>query len=77
VVNPIQAVARGAALIASVGMGYTSFSEIPNLTKFKAIYEPHPANRELYDERFEIFVDLYRQNKGIYERLNRGRAKAH
>jgi xylulokinase len=71
--NPIQAVARGAALIASVGMGYISFSDTPQLVKFQASYEPDPANRELYDERFEIFVDLYRRNKSIYERLNRPR----
>lgn len=71
--NPIQAVARGAALIASVGMGYIGFSDTPQLIKFQASYEPDPANRELYDERFEIFVDLYRRNKSIYERLNRPR----
>jgi xylulokinase len=71
--NPIQAVARGAAIIASVGMGYINFSDTPRLIKFRASYEPDSANRDLYDERFEIFVDLYRQNKSIYERLNRPR----
>jgi len=77
--NPIQAVARGAAFLASVGMGYITFSDVSKLIQFQGIYEPNPANRSLYDERFEIFLDLYKQNKKIYERLNRprGPVKAH
>ena len=77
--NPIQAVARGAAFLASVGMGYITFGDVSKLIQFEGIYEPNPANRSLYDERFEIFLDLYKHNKKIYERLNRprGPVKAH
>jgi xylulokinase len=71
--NPIQAVARGAAFVASVGLGHIDFSDVSRLIKFQGIYEPNPANRPLYDERFEIFLELYKQNKKIYERLNRPR----
>lgn len=71
--DPILANARGAALIASVGMGCISFNEIPGHVRYRNEYEPNPETRALYDQRFAEFVDLYKQNRGIYERLNRGK----
>ncbi len=69
--DPLLANARGAALIASVGMGCISFDEIPRHIQYQNEYEPHPENRRLYDKVFAEFVNLYKQNRGIYERLNR------
>jgi xylulokinase len=71
--NPVQAAARGAALIASVGLGYIQFSDIPNLVEIEHEYHPDPENRALYDELFPEFVNLYKKNKEIYRRLNRER----
>lgn len=69
--DPLQVNARGAALMASVGLGYITFDDIPALTEYEATYRPNPANRALYDELYGIFVDLYRKNRSIYARLNR------
>jgi len=69
--DPILANARGAALIASVGLGYTNFDAISKHVQFQNEYQPNPAHRALYDKLFAEFVNLYKQNKGIYERLNR------
>jgi xylulokinase len=74
---PIQAVARGAAFIASVGLGLIRFEDIPRLIEFQGEYHPNPDNRKLYDDLFAEYVNLYKQNKRIYERLNRGRVKEH
>ncbi len=71
--DPLQVNARGAALMASVGLGYISFDDVPGLTEYEAIYRPNPANRALYDELYDIFVDIYRKNRSIYARLNRAR----
>jgi xylulokinase len=71
--DPIQATARGAAFIASVGLGYITFGEIPQYIQFQKIYQPNPENRSLYDEMFSEFVNIYRRNKAIYKRLNRMR----
>ena len=68
--DPIYANARGAAWIGAVGMGAIAFSDIPALIQFKRSYQPQPAHRALYDERFAIFTQIYRQMKGIYRRLN-------
>ncbi len=69
--DPMQANGRGAAFIASVGLGFTTFDEIPNLIKYTNIFHPNPANRKIYDELFREFVNIYRQNKAIYRRLNK------
>jgi len=68
--DPIQAAARGAAFIASVGLGYIQFSQIPNLVKIENEYHPDPKNRALYDKIFPEFVNLYKCNRDIYRRLN-------
>jgi xylulokinase len=69
--QPICANARGAAWIGAVGLGELTFSQVPELIRFKRVYEPQPQNRPVYDERFEVFIQIYRQMKTIYRRLNR------
>lgn len=70
VTDPIYANARGAAWIGAVGLGEITFSDIPQLVQFKQIYKPQSQHRTLYDEKFEIFQQIYRQMKGVFRRLN-------
>ena len=70
VADPIYANARGAAWIGAVGMGEIQFSDIPQLMQFKETYRPQAKNRVLYDEKFEIFKQIYKQMRDIYRRLN-------
>ena len=67
----IQANARGVAWIAAVGLGEITFDDIPELVKFKRVYTPIAAHRQIYDDRFAVFVQIYKQMKGVYNRLNR------
>jgi xylulokinase len=71
--DPILANARGAAMIASVGLGCISFADVAKHVQYLNEYQPDPQKRELYDKLFAEFVNLYKQNRLIYERLNRGR----
>jgi len=71
--DPVLANARGAALIAWVGLGLLSFADIPQRIQYQNEFQPNPGNRDLYDRLFAEFVNLYKQNKSIYERLNRNR----
>lgn len=71
VADPIYANARGAAWIAAVGLGEIKFEDIPQLVQFKHSYEPQAENRVLYDEKFKVFQQIYKQMKDIYHRLNR------
>jgi xylulokinase len=70
VADPIYANARGAAWIGAVGLGEISFADVPGLVQFKRSYEPDDKNRVLYDERFAVFTQIYRQMKNVYKRLN-------
>lgn len=70
--DPIYANARGAAWIAAVGLGEIRFDQIPELVRFKRTYQPQSGQRALYDDRFQVFKEIYQQMKGIYHRLNRG-----
>jgi len=69
--NPMQANARGAALIASVALGYITFDDIPELIRYSNTYYPNPENRTMYDALFEEFLKIYNSNKAMYRRLNR------
>jgi xylulokinase len=71
VADPLYANARGAAWIAAVGLGEIEFSDIPGLVQFRCTYEPQSQNRALYDDRFEVFQQIYKQMKSVYHRLNR------
>ncbi|MBN1267164.1 MAG: FGGY-family carbohydrate kinase [Anaerolineales bacterium] len=70
--DPMWANAVGAAWLAASGIGAISFEDIPDLIRFKDIYEPDPANEALYAERFDIFKQIYRRMKPVYTRLNAG-----
>jgi xylulokinase len=68
--DPLQANARGAAFIASVGLGLMSFDDIPNLVSHDNTYIPNPENQEIYKELYREFIEIYKQNKSIYRRIN-------
>jgi xylulokinase len=68
--DPIQTNARGAAFIASAALGYMAFDDIPNHIRFSNTFEPNPQNRQIYDRLFEEFLNIYKQNKAIFKRLN-------
>lgn len=72
--DPIQANARGAALIAAVGLGYISFTDIPELIEFDRTFEPNGKNRGIYDQLFDEFMMIYKNNRKLYKRLNQKRA---
>lgn len=70
VADPIYANARGAAWIGAAGLGRIKFSDVPKLVEIKQVYQSQSANRKIYDERFEIFTQIYKQVSPIYKRMN-------
>jgi len=68
--NPQMSNARGAAFLASVGLGEITFADIPGLIQYERSFTPNPANRVVYDTLFAEFLAIYRNNKSIYQRLN-------
>ncbi|MFX1455963.1 MAG: FGGY-family carbohydrate kinase [Promethearchaeota archaeon] len=69
--DPIQTNARGAAYIASVGLGYLEWEEIRNCCEISNIYTPIPENRNTYDKLFKEFTNIYKIMGETYKRLNK------
>jgi xylulokinase len=70
VADLLVANARGAAGIAAAGLGGIAFGDVPGLVHFKRRYAPDAHNRVIYDERFAVFTQVYRQMKGVYRKMN-------
>lgn len=68
--NPIQANARGAAFIASVGLGYLKWDEIHRCCEIANVFTPNPENRKVYDKLFEEYLNIYKIMRKTYKRLN-------
>ena len=69
--DPVLANARGAAIIAAVGIGALDWADVPALARTAESYRPDPARRAVYDRQFRTFTDLYRKNRRLYARHNR------
>lgn len=59
----------GAAILAGVGVGmYESFEEAVKLTvKEKRSHTPNPELKQVYEENYQVYLELYRQLKGIMQ----------
>lgn len=68
--QPIQANAIGAALIAAVGMGATSFDALKSQRRGRRTYEPSGALRRLYDDKYQAFKEVHARLRPLYRRLN-------
>ncbi len=71
VADPVACNARGAALVAALGLGHVTVDDIPDLVSVAARYTPSAANRDVYDAGFATFLSIYRANRGLYARLAR------
>jgi len=69
--DPKEAGAKGAAVIAMVALGYLKqFEDAAKLVKIDHVFEPNPKNVQIYEQIFDEFKNIYRNNKQIYRRLN-------
>lgn len=72
--EPQQAGARGAALIAAVGLGaYPDYPSLRNVVKLREVFKPRAEYAGIYDGAFETFKESYRSLKKLYRRVNADR----
>ena len=69
--DPIQANARGAAYIASVGLGYIDWNDISKYTQISNVFTPNPNNKDTYDKLFKEYLNIYKIMRKTYKRLNK------
>jgi xylulokinase len=68
IAQPQQANALGAWGIAVAGLGLMSFEDVGRAVPVGQRFEPNATHRSLYDDRFAMFIDLYRRLKPVYHR---------
>jgi xylulokinase len=74
VAEPQHSGARGAALIAAVGLGaYPDYASLRNVVKLRETFKPRIEYAGLYEESFETFKESYRSLKKLYRRINAGK----
>jgi len=71
VVDPVLANVRGAGLICLVALGRITPEQIPAMVEVRKTYSPDRSNAAEYELLFGEFVNLYKQTKGIFRKLNR------
>ncbi len=65
-----EAACLGAALLAGVAAGaFTSAHEAASIVRLDATYEPRPAMKALYDERYHLYRRLYAANRSLMGEL--------
>ncbi len=69
--DPIQANAKGSVYTTAIALGLYDFSEITAHTQIQNTFEPLPENRKLYDELFDEYLNIYKNNIKMYQRLNK------
>jgi xylulokinase len=70
VANPRHANAVGAAMAAFATLGEIRVDDISSLVKIAATSDPDVANRRVYAERFDEFMDFYKRMRATYKRVN-------
>jgi xylulokinase len=74
--NPREVGVRGAAMIATVGLGiHKDFNAAAKLVKVTNVFKPNPENAKLYDKLFLEFENLYKSHKKICKDLNQKTSK--
>ncbi len=71
--EPQESGARGAALVAALGLGeHRDWASLRDAVKVRETYTPRPEYARVYDEAFEDLKEIYSSLKKFYRRVNSG-----
>ncbi len=71
VVNPQEAGAVGAALLAGIGLGlYPDFEALKKVVRVERTYEPRTENAEVYGLLYQAYRQLYSSLQKLYREVN-------
>jgi len=74
--NPQYATCLGAGLLAFQRLGLLGFQDFAPLVPIHRVYDPNPANRQVYDERSAQLVNAFAKTRPIFRALNAPRPPA-
>jgi xylulokinase len=70
VAEPIQANVRGVALLTALALGHLDVDALAGRVEIQHTYQPRPEAQRVYEPLFSEFLNIYRQNRRTYARLN-------
>jgi xylulokinase len=68
--NPQYATCLGAGLLAFQRLGHIGFEDFAPLLPVHRVYDPNPANRQVYDEMSSQLVNAFAKTRPIFHALN-------
>jgi len=68
--DPLNTAVRGTAMLAFNSLGMMSLDDIKNLVKIKKVFEPDPANKDIYDKMYRQYREIFKRNRKIFKALN-------
>jgi len=68
---PKESNSLGAALIASVALGYITWEQVPGIVQYAEEYTPQKEYLDHYNTLFREYKGLYERNQKMYWRLNK------
>jgi xylulokinase len=75
VADPVDANLRGAALLAGLALGRITRDDVSDLVHVDAVFRPDPTARSAYAGLHRALPDLFRAQRPLFRRLNRGKAR--
>ncbi|MGB9735753.1 MAG: xylulokinase [bacterium] len=70
--NPQHAGTIGAAIVCAVGLGLIkSFRQAKGFIPVDRVFKPRTEYKVLYDKSFNVFKELYKQNKKLFRTMNK------
>jgi xylulokinase len=76
IADPVHANVRGAALLAGLALGELNAGDLHGRAAVAAVHEPDPTVAARYADLYAAFTGIYKANRKLYARLNRGGAGA-
>lgn len=70
IADPLQANARGAALLAGLALGAIRQDDMNDLVTVVEVCDPDPANAPIYAKHYKAFGAIYKHNRRIHRQLN-------
>lgn len=70
IADPLQANARGAALLAGLALGSIRQQDMNDMVTIVEEHDPDPANSAVYAKHYRAFGAIYKHNKRIHRQLN-------
>ena len=68
--DPLWVNVRGVGMLAHAALGHIEWNDIDAMIPTEAALTPNPANRTVYEDRYDTFRRIHKANRGIYRRIN-------